>query len=92
MKRNTSIVLSNYFEEFVENRISEERYRNASEMIRAGWRLLEEEGKRVIALKNAIKEGLESDVGKTLIQRTLLNLIKSQQANKQLSSCCQISH
>jgi antitoxin ParD1/3/4 len=64
MRRNTSVALGNYFEEFVENRISEGRYKNASEVIRAGLRLLEEEENRVIALKASIKEGLESGVAK----------------------------
>jgi len=43
MNRNTSISLGNYFEKFIEGRISEGRYKNASEMIRAALRLLEEE-------------------------------------------------
>ncbi|HBL32636.1 MAG TPA: type II toxin-antitoxin system ParD family antitoxin, partial [Porphyromonadaceae bacterium] len=33
---NTSVSLGNYFEEFVQNRIAEGRYKNASEVIRAG--------------------------------------------------------
>ncbi|MFN3444952.1 MAG: type II toxin-antitoxin system ParD family antitoxin [Bacteroidia bacterium] len=57
MKRNTSIALGNYFEELVENRISEGRYKNASEVIRAGLRLLEEVENSVIALKTAITDG-----------------------------------
>ena len=58
--RNTSISLGNYFDNFVQNRISGGRYKNASEVIRAGLRLLEEEENKVIALKNAIQEGLNS--------------------------------
>jgi antitoxin ParD1/3/4 len=60
MNRNTSVSLGNYFEKFVEGRISAGRYKNASEVIRAGLRLLEEEENRIIALKDAIREGLES--------------------------------
>ena len=58
--KNTSISLGNYFDEFVQNHLSTGRYKNASEMIRAGLRLLEEEENKTIALKNAIQAGLES--------------------------------
>ncbi|HEY5392888.1 MAG TPA: type II toxin-antitoxin system ParD family antitoxin, partial [Hanamia sp.] len=60
MGRNTSVSLGNYFEEFVENQISEGRYKNASEMIRAGLRLLEDDENKIKALKKAIREGIDS--------------------------------
>lgn len=44
--------------------ISEGRYKNASEVIRAGLRLLEEEENKIQALKNAIREGIDSGVAK----------------------------
>lgn len=60
MGRNTSISLGDHFEKFVDNRVSAGRYQNASEVIRAGLRLLEEEEMKIVALKNAIQEGKES--------------------------------
>ena len=60
MGRNTSISLGNYFDEFVQGRITAGRYNNASEVVRAALRLLEEEENRVIALKKAIKDGIDS--------------------------------
>ena len=62
MKKNTSVALGNYFESFVESKISQGRYKNASEVIRAGLRLLEEEENRITLLKKAIQEGLDSGV------------------------------
>lgn len=56
--KNTSVSLGNYFDQFVESSISNGRFKNVSEVIRAGLRLLEEEETKVIALKNAIQEGL----------------------------------
>lgn len=62
MSRNTSVSLGNYFDSFVKNHLATGRYKNASEMIRAGLRLLEEEETKIIALKNAIHEGIESGI------------------------------
>ena len=64
MGRNTSVSLGNHFENFVDSRISQGRFSNASEVIRAGLRLLENEEEKIILLKNAIKEGRESGIAK----------------------------
>ena len=60
MGRNTSISLGNHFESFIEHSINDGRFNNASEVVRAGLRLLEDEENKVIALRKAINEGLES--------------------------------
>jgi len=62
MSKNTSITLGNYFEEFVQSQVSAGRYKNVSEVIRAGLRLLENEEAKAIALKNAIQEGVDSGI------------------------------
>ncbi|MDP2058611.1 MAG: type II toxin-antitoxin system ParD family antitoxin, partial [Flavobacteriaceae bacterium] len=54
MSRNTSVSLGDFFENFVDNKVSDGRFKNASEVIRAGLRLLEEEENKIIALKKAI--------------------------------------
>ena len=58
--KNTSISLGNYFDQFVNSQVSAGRYKSVSEVIRAGLRLLENEESKVIALRNAIQEGLNS--------------------------------
>ena len=58
--KNTSISLGNYFEQFINSQISAGRYKNVSEVIRAGLRLLENEESKIISLRNAIQEGLNS--------------------------------
>lgn len=60
MGRNTSISLGNHFENFIDHTLSEGRFKNASEVVRAGLRLLEEEENRLILLKNAVQEGINS--------------------------------
>ncbi|MCK4921049.1 MAG: type II toxin-antitoxin system ParD family antitoxin [Bacteroidales bacterium] len=62
MSKNTSISLGNYFDKFIQSRLNVGRYKNASEVIRAGLRLLEEEENKMIALRNAIQEGIESGI------------------------------
>ena len=62
MSRNTSISIGDYFDDFIQNRISAGRFKNASEVVRAGLRLLEAEENRIIALREAIREGIESGV------------------------------
>jgi antitoxin ParD1/3/4 len=60
--KNTSISLGNYFDQFVQTQVSTGRYKNVSEVIRAGLRLLENEESKVVALKNAIQEGIDSGI------------------------------
>ncbi len=58
--KNTSISLGNYFDEFVSSQVSAGRYKNVSEVIRAGLRLLEDEESKIVALRAAIQKGLDS--------------------------------
>jgi antitoxin ParD1/3/4 len=60
----------------VENKVSTGRFKNASEVIRAGLRLLEKEKSKIIALKNAIKEGLNSGVAKNFDPKKHLAKLK----------------
>lgn len=77
MGRNTSVSLGDYFEDFVESRISEGRYKNASEVIRAGLRLLEEEENRIKNLTNAIQEGIDSGMAKNFNPAKHLEKLKA---------------
>jgi len=58
--KNTSISLGNYFDQFVSSQVSVGRFKNVSEVVREGLRLLEDEEIKTIALRNAIQKGLES--------------------------------
>lgn len=80
MGKNTSISLGQHFEEFVNQRIDEGRYKNASEVIRAGLRLLEGEEHKLILLKNAIQEGIESGIATDFEPEEHLKNLKKQRA------------
>jgi len=58
MPKNTSIILGDHFEGFITTQIG--RYGNASEIMRAGLRLLEEHEGKVESLRQALIEGKES--------------------------------
>ncbi|RYY21640.1 MAG: type II toxin-antitoxin system ParD family antitoxin [Chitinophagaceae bacterium] len=77
MGRNTSVSLGDYFEDFVENTIAEGRYKNASEVIRAGLRLLQQEENKITALKTAIQEGISSGVAKDFNSKKHLESLKA---------------
>ena len=57
MGKNTSISLSEHFVAFIESEVAKGRYGSASEVVRAGLRLLEEHDTRLAALRAALDEG-----------------------------------
>ena len=77
MSKNTSISLGNYFDQFIQNRIREGRFKNVSEVIRAGLRLLEEEESKAVALKNAIQEGIDSGIAHDFNPKEHLKSLKA---------------
>ncbi len=83
MDRNTSISIGNYFYRFIKSKISEGRYKNASEVIRAGLRLLEEEENKLAALKEAIRDGTDSGIATEFDPKLHLKELK---ANRKLNA------
>lgn len=77
MGRNTSVSLGDYFENFVDGRISEGRFKNASEVIRAGLRMLEDEENKITALKKAITDGIESGIAEDFKPKQHLEALKA---------------
>ena len=87
MRNNTSVSLGNYFEDFVEDKINEGRYKNASEVIRAGLRLLEDEENKILALKKEIQKGIDSGIAKNFDAKKHLQSLKTRRkANAKVSS------
>jgi len=62
MPRNTSFSLGDHFSDFIESQVAQGRYDNASDVVRAGLRLLEEREARLAALRAALVEGETSGV------------------------------
>ena len=81
MGRNTSVSLGNHFEEFVDDKVSQGRFKNASEVIRAGLRLLEEEENKLQFLKTAVQEGINSGIAKDFEPQGHLASLKAKMKN-----------
>ena len=60
MNKNTSISLGDHFADFVDEQVAQGRYSSASEVVRAGLRLLEEREASLQALRAALIEGERS--------------------------------
>jgi antitoxin ParD1/3/4 len=60
MAHNTSVSLGDYFENFVDSRVLDGSFKNKSDVILTGLKLLENEENNIIALKSALQEGLNS--------------------------------
>lgn len=74
--KNTSVSLGNYFDEFVQSQVAAGSYKNISEVIRAGLRLLESEESKAAVLRNAIQEGIDSGVATNINREDFLEDLK----------------
>lgn len=62
MAKNTSVSLGDHFESFIAHQIESGRYGSASEVVRAGLRLLEDNEDKLNTLRRALREGEQSRI------------------------------
>lgn len=60
MAKNTSILLGDHFEKFINKEVSSGRYGSASEVVRTALRILESEEEKKSALIKALTKGEKS--------------------------------
>jgi len=60
MSKNTSIILGDHFDQFIQAELKSGRYASASEVLRSGLRLLEIEKQKNEAINKALIVGEES--------------------------------
>ena len=61
MPKNTSVSLGNHFDDFINQQIERGRFNSASEVVRAGLRLLEEQEIKLERLRRSLAEGKEAE-------------------------------
>ena len=62
MPKNTSMTLGDHFDGFIAQQIADGRYASASEVIRAGLRMLEVNEQKLITLRRMLEDGEKSGV------------------------------
>lgn len=77
MARNTSMSLGDHFASFIDTQVQTGRYGSASDVVRAGLRLLEEHETKVKALQDALIEGEQSGIAEDFDAEAFLNEIKA---------------
>ena len=74
MARNTSVSLGDHFENFVDDRVKTGRYASASDAVRAGLRLLEQEETKLDVLRRTLATGENQlDQGQGIDGDTFMN-------------------
>lgn len=73
MAKNTSILLGDYFDDFINQQVKSGKYSSASEVIRAALRMFEHEEARKTELINALKKGEKSGFVKDFDRDSFLN-------------------
>ncbi|MCR4377562.1 MAG: type II toxin-antitoxin system ParD family antitoxin [Rhodospirillales bacterium] len=80
MARNTSVSLGEHFAEFIDTQVQTGRYGSASDVMRAGLRLLEEHEAKVKALQDALIAGEDSGAPVPFDNAAFLKRMRSKHA------------
>jgi antitoxin ParD1/3/4 len=75
--KNTTISLGAHFDNYVTNQLAEGRYSDASEVIRAGLRLLENEDRKLLELRTQIQQGIDSGIAQDFDSELNLKRLKA---------------
>ena len=82
MAKNTSILLGDYFENFISQQIKSGKFSSASEVIRSALRVFEHEETKKSILINELKKGEKSGFSTNFNRNTFLNTLHKKHTEK----------
>ena len=82
MPKNTSILLGDYFDDFINHQIQSGRYSSASEVVRAALRLFEEQENQKSELVKELKKGEKSGLVQKFDRKKFLRNIHGKYASR----------
>ena len=82
MPRNTSVTLGDHFSSFISEQVQDGRYGSASDVVRAGLRLLEQHETKVRALQDALIAGERSGTPRPFDGEAFLSRMHAKHATK----------
>jgi antitoxin ParD1/3/4 len=82
MAKNTSILLGDYFDDFINQQLKSGRFSSASEVIRAALRMFEQEESKKAELIKELKKGEKSGFVKDFNRDTFLKDLHNKHLSK----------
>ena len=84
MPKNTSILLGDYFDNFINSQVKTGRFSSASEVVRAALRMFEQEETKKCELITELKKGEKSGFVKEFDRESFLNNLHKKQSGNEL--------
>lgn len=82
MAKNTSILLGDYFDKFINKQVKTGRFSSASEVVRAALRMFEQEETKKSELIKELKKGERSGFVKDFNKESFLNQLHKKHISK----------
>ncbi|GGF05406.1 antitoxin ParD1/3/4 [Chishuiella changwenlii] len=82
MAKNTSILLGDYFDDFINKQVKKGKYSSASEVIRAALRMFEHEEAKKAELINELKKGENSGIVENFDRNSFLEDLHKKYSDK----------